>query len=360
MFYTGPIYRQPIYRQWVVRSAENLVFFLIALFFSLQAEAFDELPEAPGRLVGIGAYRLHIQCAGKGRPSVVLEAGLGGSALEWTRIQSELASTYRVCSYDRAGMGWSDPIRGARTSARITEELHQLLQAAGVPGPYLLVGHSFGGYTAQLFASQYPDLTAGVVLVDSSHPEQIRRFAESLRVNIAPKGKLMQLVPVQVARNIPEEVRATAQALVMTSKTRLAVTRELEGFRFSADQVAAAPPITEIPWLVLTRGQQKWPADPLGNRKEALWRQLQTELAAKTVISGQIIAQRSGHHIHLDQPELVVQSIRIVARTVLSSSNNAVRRATMRLGLENAATQFSDAAIFALAPSNRRWLAVHR
>ena len=348
----------PIYRQLAVRSAEKLVFLLIILCASLHVEASEQLPKAPGKLVSMGAYRLHIQCLGEGRPTVVLEAGLGGSALEWTRIQSELAPTYRVCSYDRAGMGWSDPIRGSRTSAKITEELHDLLQAADVPGPYLLVGHSFGGYTAQLFASRYPDLTAGVVLVDSSHPEQIRRFAESLHINIAPKGQLMQLVPVQVARNIPAEVRATAQALVMTPKTRLAVTRELEGFRLSAEQVAAAPPVTEIPWLVLTRGQQNWPDDSLGNRKEALWRQLQVELAAKTAISGQIIAQHSGHHIHLDQPELVEKSIRIVAQTVLSSQDNAIRRATMRLALEGAATQFSGAATVVVASSNKQWLAL--
>ena len=352
-------YNSRIYAQLTVKSVENLIFLLIVFCFSLRVATADELPKAPGQLVSIGAYRLHIQCLGDGQPTVVLEAGLGGSALEWTRIQAELAPTFRVCSYDRAGMGWSDPILGARTSAQITEELHDLLQAANVPGPYLLVGHSFGGYTAQLFASEYPDLTAGVVLVDSAHPEQIRRFAEFLHVNIAPKGKLMHLVPVQVAPNIPAEVRATAEALVLAPKTRLAVTRELEGFRFSADQVAAAPPITEIPLLVLTRGQQKWPDDVLGNRKEALWQQLQTELATKSAIAGQIIAQRSGHHIHLDQPELVAQSIRIVAQTVLSSTNNAIRRATMRLALEDAATQFSDAATVALASSKGPWLAVN-
>ena len=347
-----------IYHPFAVKLAKKLILLSMALAIVLQTVIAGELPKAPGQLVSVGAYRLHIQCLGAGKPTVVLDAGLGGSALEWTRIQSELAPTYRVCSYDRAGMGWSDPIRGSRTSAQITEELHDLLQAARVPGPYLLVGHSFGGYTAQLFASRYPNLTAGVVLVDSSHPEQIRRFAESLHINIAPRGKLMQLVPVQVARNIPAEVRTTAQALVMAPKTRFAVTRELESFRLSADQVAAAPPVTDIPWLVLTRGQQKWPAGSSGNRKEALWRQLQTELASKTAISGQIIARRSGHHVHLDQPELVIQSIRIVAQTVLRSRNNAIRHAAMRLALEEAAIQFSDSASIALASSKGRWLAI--
>ena len=106
----------------------------------------------PGRLVDVGGYRLHIYCAGEGMPSIIFDSGVGGFSLEWTRVQKVLARRTRVCTYDRAGYGWSDLGPLPRTSERITRELHTLLEKAGVAGPYILAGHSFGGYNAQLFA----------------------------------------------------------------------------------------------------------------------------------------------------------------------------------------------------------------
>jgi hypothetical protein len=175
-----------------------------------------------------------------------------------------------------------------------------------------------------------PQLSAALVLIASSHPQQIQRFAAApVRVNIAPKGRLLTLAPVGVPDNIPNEVRETAGALIMTHQSRLAVTRELEGFRYSARQVLKAGPLPAIPLIVLTRGIQKWPDNERGNRMEALWQQLQTELAMKTANAVQIIALNSGHHIHLDQPRLVVDVIRLVA-----ALHDVTDTGTRRIGLQ--------------------------
>src|SRR5690349_15455065 len=99
---------------------------------------------APGQLVDVGGYRLHIQCVGTGSPTVVLDAGLGGSSLDWSLVQAAIGQTTRVCAYDRAGMGWSESGPAPRTPAQIAGELHTLLGNAGIAGPYVLVAHSLG------------------------------------------------------------------------------------------------------------------------------------------------------------------------------------------------------------------------
>ena len=126
-----------------------------------------------GKLIDIGTHRLHINCAGEGSPTVIFDSGIGGFSLEWSKIQKNLIkNNLKVCSYDRAGYGWSDSGPQPRTTARITKELKTLLIQANITGPYLLVGHSFGGFNIRYFASEYPQLIAGLILIDSSHPQQ--------------------------------------------------------------------------------------------------------------------------------------------------------------------------------------------
>ena len=139
----------------------------------------------PGRFIDLGTHRLHLLEKGHGSLTIVLEAGLMSTVLSWSEIQSTLSRSYRVVSYDRAGLGWSDLGPMPRTADRMVEELHTLLERAAIPPPYVLVGHSFGGLTMPLFAARYPQETAGVVLVDPVAPaewnppsEQDRRRAE--------------------------------------------------------------------------------------------------------------------------------------------------------------------------------------
>jgi pimeloyl-ACP methyl ester carboxylesterase len=122
-----------------------------------------------GRLVRVNKRQMHIHVTGEGAPTVVFESGMGASCLSWTLVQPQVAQFTRAVSYDRAGHGWSDPARERRTAEQIAQELHTLLDAAAVPGPYVLVGHSFGGYVNRAFAHMYRDEVVGMVLVDSIH-----------------------------------------------------------------------------------------------------------------------------------------------------------------------------------------------
>jgi pimeloyl-ACP methyl ester carboxylesterase len=138
-------------------------------------------PPPIGQLVDAGGYRLHVACQGEGGPTVVMEAATGETGLLWSLVQPGVAQTTRTCVYDRAGLGWSDPSPRPRTAAVMVEELRSLLASAEVPGPYVVVGHSFGGLLVRLYAARYPQEVAGLLLVDSAHEDQYRRAPSEIR-----------------------------------------------------------------------------------------------------------------------------------------------------------------------------------
>ncbi len=125
--------------------------------------------QAPGRMIAVNGRQMHIDCQGSGSPTVILEAGGYSFSAEWFWVQRQLAPVQRVCAYDRAGNGWSEPGPEPRSALQIVYELHTLLAAAGIPGPYVLAGHSFGGILNRVYASQYPGEVSGIVLVDTAY-----------------------------------------------------------------------------------------------------------------------------------------------------------------------------------------------
>jgi pimeloyl-ACP methyl ester carboxylesterase len=131
----------------------------------------------PGKRYDVGGHRLHLDCHGHGSPTVVLSNGLGGVSASWARITAPVAATTRVCAYDRAGQGWSDDAERPQDGVKSAKDLHTLLAAAGEHGPFVLVGHSTGGTYAMTYAARYPEQVAGLVLLDSSSPEQFTRIA---------------------------------------------------------------------------------------------------------------------------------------------------------------------------------------
>ncbi len=144
---------------------------LAGTIYELMAEASDVRAYPPlGQMVDVGGYRLHIHCTGTGSPTVVIDAGWGAWSLEWSRVQAEVAKTTQVCTYDRAGMGYSEAGPLPRNAEQIAKELHTLLVQANIAGPYVLVGHSMGGLPVQVFTHEYPTQVAGVVLIDSMSP----------------------------------------------------------------------------------------------------------------------------------------------------------------------------------------------
>ena len=152
-----------------------------------------------GKMVRVAGRQMHVYATGEGRPTVVLESGMGASTLSWSFVQPRVAHFARVVSYDRAGVGWSEPARTPRAADTIAEELHTLLAEAGIPGPYVLVGHSFGAYVLMCFAGRYPEETLGMVLVDAIHPDEWRN-PTPLQLRMIRGGALYARVAVWLAR----------------------------------------------------------------------------------------------------------------------------------------------------------------
>ncbi len=278
---------------------------------------------ALGQLVDVGGYRLHIQCVGAGSPTVVLDAGLGGASLDWSLVQPALGTTTRVCAYDRAGMGWSDPGPAPRTPGQIARELHTLLTKAGIPGPYVLVGHSLGGKNVRMFALQYPAEVAGLVLVDArseyvdahisaaeagSFPQALQaqggQYAVARRLGIA---RLFGANLIGIPSSLPDATR-TAMALLTTQPQAIAATIA-EGTERATDDGAlqAAPLLGDRPLIVLA-AEESMTHIPF-------WPEAQPRLAALSTAGRLIIAQGSGHAIHWDQPALVIDAVRQVVVT---------------------------------------------
>lgn len=277
--------------------------------------------EPPGRLVDIGGYQLHISCLGKGSPTVILDAGIGGFSLDWISVQRALADKIQVCAYDRAGYGWSDPGPSPRATDRIVDELHRLLINAGLQPPFVLVGHSFGGYNVQYYAKLYPGETAGLVLVDSSHPQQAERLPDIPAHREKNKGsKVVTLFRGQSSfKYYPEDVRALLMQVLSWRKMYITQRREFINFTISGNQVEHSGELPDMPLIVITRGKRVWPQDPYGNMLESVWSEMQRELSHLNPSGRQIIALASDHLIHLEQP-------RTVASAIMSVIEDARRR----------------------------------
>ena len=302
---------------WQGVGAVLVLFTSIAWTSQAVAETASPLP-APGLMVRVGDHRLHLYCMGRGEPTVILDSGLGGNSLDWVSVQPGVAEYTRVCTYDRAGYGWSELGPLPRTSERIAEELHTLLERAGVLGPYVLVGHSFGGYNVRLFASQFPDTIAGVVLLDSAHEDQFMRFQKNGITRHTSGTNYFAASGPSIPENLPSEVRPLAQKLVEKSSAFMALRGEMISFRRSAEQVRQSGPLPDVPVMVITRGKRVWPHNERGNRLENLWRELQDDLATRTtyhrseIAASHVLAKNSGHYVHLDEPGVVINAIRRV------------------------------------------------
>ena len=285
----------------------------------------------PGKMVDVGGRRLHLNCAGAGSPVVILEAGMNEFSLSWAAVQPEVAKFTRVCSYDRAGLGWSDPAPGPGTSETIVRDLHALLRAAQIRGPFVLAGHSFGGMTIRLYARRYPAEVAGMVLVDSAHEAALeplrdaifRKFHHKL-LTILKVGAFLNrtgifaLAPGLIPdRGLPPEVVPAYRTLLATTPYFTAALAESSGWEKSAKEVrdAKIDSLGNIPLVVLGRGlPQPLPGitDAEERELEKDWKTLQARMLTLSPRSRLVIAAKSDHFIQLRQPELVVEAVRDV------------------------------------------------
>ena len=292
---------------------------MLAIAFITGLDDVDARPlaSAPGMYIGTGSHQLHLHCTGDGGPSVVLESGLGGNSLDWSRVQPLVARFTRVCSYDRAGYGWSEPATEPRSARQIAAELHSLLVYGSVPPPYVLVGHSFGGLVVRLFASLHPSDTAGMVLVDSAHEEQFERFKRAgIKKTFLPTGHRFFISNHhQIPQGLPESIRPVAEALASRSSAVRSLYNELRLMRRSTRQVRASGPLPEVPVVVITRKSDGGRQITESDRMEVLWLEMQKELADRNGRGVLIVTDTKDHYIHLRQPEVVVGGIRSVVET---------------------------------------------
>jgi pimeloyl-ACP methyl ester carboxylesterase len=272
------------------------------------------LHPAPGRLIDIGGYRLHLNCLGSGSPTVIFDSGLRDDSLAWYKVQPEVAKRERACTYDRAGLGWSDPSPLPRTSRVMATELHTLLQNAQIRDPYILVGHSLGGMNMRMFAALYPQEVVGLVLVDSVYPYQYNRLPADLSVSNARflrrLGYFEDTIPFgwprlsgwcdQWPRPIRDS-RRTTECRFQPWVTHLAEYRE---FDESSSQLLAAKPIENIPLFVLSHD----PGEAPGPMDRA-WSKMQEELASLSPRSQHLVVKGSGHMIQEDRPQAVIDAI---------------------------------------------------
>ena len=302
----------------------------------------DSAPPAPGKLVDLGGYKLHLNCTGNGSPTVVLSAGAGDFSTDWALVQPKVAAFTRVCSYDRSGAAWSDLGPKPRTVDQEVFDLERLLRAAGEHGPYIVVGQSLGGMVARLFAEKYPRATTGVVLVDS--------YSEDAQLGM--NGKLVRMRLLAQDRPIPAPRSAISADDAMTA-TELEKTKDFikqfigkptinEPFdklppdaqrarlwamvqpksmagdddylaeisaRAYAEVERTPHPLGDIPLIVLSRSRSDYPPEVAAILIPEHTAQ-QAKMATLSTNGSEIIVPNSGHHIQLDAPDAVGDAIR--------------------------------------------------
>ena len=291
------------------------------------------VPEPPGDLVDVGGHRMHLYCLGEGQRTVLLDAGSGAWSLHLRPLQEELAHTTRVCAYDRAGYGWSEPGPAPRTGERIVGELEALLEAAEEPGPYVLAGHSFGGLTMLMFAEAHLDKVAGVVLIDSSHPRQDEAFAavpalvaaqevdvddrEAIAVRaeagLVDAEDVLPLAPGY----LPLDLKYQWAALAARPHSLRASLAEDDAWAETTAQVGGPGSLGDVPLIVIAAGLGVAEAEPgIGlssedaERVDSIWRTLQEDHLTRSTNARLVVAENSDHYVYASEPKLVIDAIR--------------------------------------------------
>jgi pimeloyl-ACP methyl ester carboxylesterase len=285
--------------RWTLRILVGLVIALVtlglsgAVYQAIATEIDQRTYPAPGQMVDVGGYQLHIYCIGEGSPTVILEAAFPGTVDNWSWVQPEVAKATRVCAYDRAGMGWSDPGPEPRDAQQIASGLRTLLDNAGIEGPYVFAGHSLGGLFVRQYVAQYPDEVAGMVLVEATHPDVLRRLPPEIAAGFTPPEwqltTLRILARIGVTRfnaffpadpDLPAQQQAEVMALNASVKSTAAIAAELRAIGATTQQVHGAGDLGDMPLVVLTAGDGPYRqfSPELAVPATQVWTELQDDL----------------------------------------------------------------------------------
>jgi pimeloyl-ACP methyl ester carboxylesterase len=302
---------------------------------------------APGRLIDVGGWKLHLNCTGAktgSQPTVILESGIGDFSVEWSLVQPGVAKFTRVCSYDRAGDGWSEMGPFPRTYRQIVYELHTLLERAGERGPFVLVGHSYGCWLVRAYQSTYPADVAGLVLLDGGFDDPMRQLASGALVRASTLATSSPIPPIKtsgpltIAEIPPGALSAIRAGLAEASMTANEPPRNLlpdsaqrmrtwalgrvehvvaaqnraeneELAQLRAERLKSEKPLGDLPLVVVVRGVPE-EQGPGAAARDAERRKDFEVVAGLSRRGTLIVAEKSAHHIHLQQPELVVAILR--------------------------------------------------
>lgn len=297
----------------------------------------DPVYAKPQQLVDMDhGRRMNLYCRGSGSPTVVLDAGMGDSTISWALVQPALAKRTRTCSYDRAGLGFSDAATRPGTASNMAEDLHTLLQAAHIKPPYILVGHSSAGMTVRVFADHYRDEVVGMVVVEGSHEDQSTRswaieapgqkekwdagLKDTSCVDAAKDGFIRKGSPAYakcVGDDDPRYSKAINEAMLgygASLKWQSAFASERQNlFYASADQTRATRrDFGDMPIIVLTHSpyprNKNWTQE-VQDKHTLIWEDMHTQIAAMSTHGVNMIVPRSGHYVQYDRPEIVIDAV---------------------------------------------------
>ena len=281
---------------------------------------FRHMP--PGQTFLVNGHTMRIDCSGKGSPTIILDAGLGNDGLIWGGVQPVLAKTTRVCSYDRAGFGWSDTVPPPRDADHIAAELHGLLSAAQISGPLVLMGHSISGIYIRDYATRYPDNIAGLIFVDASTPLQNRNPAFRAHPDPEPSRFAALIKKAAIAAGVPRLLGECslpfpgfgAQASRLQAEDQChdrsaAIAQERESLDRSGEETAHTGPYGTLPILIFSQDPAHTAAQgqPVAIVKE--WNQMQENLKLLSSRSRRIIARGSSHYIQGNRPDLIEREV---------------------------------------------------
>ena len=311
--------------RWVKRSLFGLVLVVVALL--VVGSGYEQwsrfrLPHShppPGQLIAVDGRKQHLSCLGEGAPTVILEAGFTvNGSLHWYKVQPAASRSARVCSYDRAGILWSDRGEEPRDGNRIAEELHALLQTAGVPPPFVIVAHSVGGVFARIYDQRFPGEIAGFVFVDSSHPEQQQRLPQTGNSGSgAPPGLSFftgtgivrsMMLPADPPAGTDADVHATTMAYWPISAH--AMFAEIASVERTTQEEEVRRSLNPRPMVVLSRSIFS------SDDERIAWMRMQDEIAASSQNSIHRVVTDTRHNIQMERPDAVIEAIEQVVAAI--------------------------------------------